>query len=625
MPTRKPAGTLLCALLSALLLVSNAGCFGAKQAPPPGSPTGQSANPPPTPAAPAAQAPRRPWFITVSESREANGSGLAGPEFDVVSGQTILVGQGDVCVNLHLFKGASFEAIKPYLEAEPAAFSVNTADMESFFAVQIRWNANSPEQMADKMSFRLKRGAPVGGEVTVPEDFVVTVERRTEPHYVVVDLADPRVHIPYRRPRTHYAVLPGKHTFRMTFNKDMDHASVEQVVRNQLTLGSESAPAPALALEWSGARTLDISLDLPDSPCTYRFSANGARDAEGMPVWFNDELYVEPKQPIRVVALTPGAPAAPARELMSLLGLDQLLAISGDGTAVFGLESPSGAESQVDDGIGVSIPWLCRIGSEPVDLTEQLGLVLRGGLRADGGAWGISKGVAYAGVTSTGRLTAKKDCPAAFPAGWAVSGDGMTAVYFLRSPGSEDMHWEGTVDLNLYVYNAGSDETRRFDKFTKMPASADFYGPALTMLVDQAGNTLVYADQADSNARLLRVDLGTGRSSPIAAPPEWLPTTISPDGKRVVGACPGGLNVIDLETGHLTKLSAPTAETPVFSPDGRCLAFRVWETKGGKQICRVKVIDLASPERSVDLGEGWPIGWSGDGLELFIAKIGGGS
>lgn len=35
--------------------------------------------------------------------------------------------------------------------------------------------------------------------------------------------------------------------------------------------------------------------------------------------------------------------------------------------------------------------------------------------------------------------------------------------------------------------------------------------------------------------------------------------------------------------------------------------------------------NLASPDRCVDLGEGWPIGWSADGLKLFIAKIGGGS
>lgn len=50
----------------------------------------------------------------------------------------------------------------------------------------------------------------------------------------------------------------------------------------------------------------------------------------------------------------------------------------------------------------------------------------------------------------------------------------------------------------------------------------------------------------------------------------------------------GGLTVIDLETGRLTELSAPTAMAPVFSPDGRCLAFRAWETKDGKEICRVK-------------------------------------
>lgn len=106
---------------------------------------------------------------------------------------------------------------------------------------------------------------------------------------------------------------------------------------------------------------------------------------------------------------------------------------------------------------------------------------------------------------------------------------------------------------------------------------------------------------------------------------DFLSMRPSPDGRRVAysrDGTDGALTVRDLETGETTRLTEERTYDPVWSADGKRIAYVVLEASG---LLSPKIIDLETGASMVPAGtEGqplMPLDWSHDGQTLLCARF----
>lgn len=100
--------------------------------------------------------------------------------------------------------------------------------------------------------------------------------------------------------------------------------------------------------------------------------------------------------------------------------------------------------------------------------------------------------------------------------------------------------------------------------------------------------------------------------------------TASPDGRRLAFQAVGRTWVVDLPSGTPRRLTpesfGPQEFSPIWSPDGRWIAFTSWDDLEGGNLWKVRS-DGGSPERlTADAGEFIHPAWSPDGTELVVLK-----
>jgi Tol biopolymer transport system component len=118
-----------------------------------------------------------------------------------------------------------------------------------------------------------------------------------------------------------------------------------------------------------------------------------------------------------------------------------------------------------------------------------------------------------------------------------------------------------------------------------------------------------------------------GRVEPAALPPQDIANTVlSPDGRSAAFNLHDATNEIaiaDFERGTVTALTSgtPGSQAPVWSPDGRRIAYR--GTRKGFRNVWVKTVDGTSEEQQLTKGINMqtPLSWSPDGTHLLYFDI----
>jgi Tol biopolymer transport system component len=129
-------------------------------------------------------------------------------------------------------------------------------------------------------------------------------------------------------------------------------------------------------------------------------------------------------------------------------------------------------------------------------------------------------------------------------------------------------------------------------------------------------------DEHRLDARLVWVDR-RGGVTPVALPPQDIANTrLAPDGRRAAFNMHGAtfeIGIFDFERGTLTPLTNNTtgSQAPVWSPDGRRIAFR--GTRNGYRNIWIKPVDGTTDEQQLTRGDRLqtPMSWSPDGKYLL--------
>lgn len=577
--------------------------------------------------------------------------------------QRLIVGTGEVTVNLRLPKGTTLEAIKPYLVLDPGEVRFNTAEWEEEFVIDILW----PDHEIPRIGFNLKQGAPLGGPpgAALVRDFTLTIDRRpTTASFTIAEVGNERVAVPYTAPRGGYDLAAGSHTFRISFSKAMDHASVEAALTETLAASALGYQAetpvspPSPTFRWTDDQTVRVSLEMDAGPLAgklwgvgrhYLISPNGAVDKDGVTVSYQGDLWLAVKSPVAVFRVpAAGAGSGAAEPVLTLDPGLPVIDVDRGGQRFLTLEDTGdNAVGDSGDAPPFYLPRLLTPDKRTEDLYRTTGGARDIGFCDDGRLWAadlrqVTVSAAEAWDDPSSCLKAGVGSEFIFDA-LAVSGDGWTAAYLVRSPGQDSRDEQSKVTLDLWVFHPRSPTGREttFKAITKIPAMADFYGPPLGMAIDRIGKTLIFNDLSVANHPLTVVDLETGEKKRIV-PPADIPVAvpiagfqrelaISPDGKTGVGVVSDRVILVDLAAATARSValpkgfqylasSRPFSSALRFSPDGALLAFQVMSNAQTNGEARVMVFDLAAGTLA-DRGPGRLVGWSGDGASLYVVRM----
>jgi hypothetical protein len=591
----------------------------------------------------------------------------------VSPGQQVAVGTGEVTVKLRLPKGTTLEGVKPFLVLEPGEVRFNTAEWEKEFVIDILW----PDHEVPRIGFTLKQGAPLGGPTAtaLSRDFTLTIERRkTVSTFTIVEVGNENVAVPYTGPRGGYDLAAGLHTFRIDFSKAMDRASVEATVARALTASASAYPPdvpvspPSPVYKWKGGKTVEVSLEMDAGPGAgklravgrhYLISPNGALDKEGVAVSYDGDLWVTVRAPVAVFRVPAAGPVdgvtgggegpggGAEKPILTLNPGLPVIDVDQDGRRFLALESLN--DTAIGDS-GDAPPWyvpkLLTPDGRAEDLHHKSGGVQDIGLADAGRIWAAS--VREVTVSTADAWDDPDTCMKAGVGGefifdgLAVSGDGWTTAYLIRSPDQSSRDGGHRVTVDLWVFHPKSPTGRdsSFKAVAQIPAMSDFYGPPVGMAIDRDGKTLIFNDLSVANHPLAVVDLETGAKTTIA-PPADIPVAvpiagfqkelaISADGRTAAGVVSDRVVIVALAAGSTRSVrlpsgrqylgsSRPFSSAMRFSPNGAFLAFQVISGAQPDEEARVMLYDLTT-ETLTDRGPGRLVGWSADGSSLFVVR-----
>jgi tricorn protease len=175
---------------------------------------------------------------------------------------------------------------------------------------------------------------------------------------------------------------------------------------------------------------------------------------------------------------------------------------------------------------------------------------------------------------------------------------------------------------NVWAYDLNDGTTRQITEFTDF----DVRFPAIGGgdIVFEAGGRLYLLDLDTEQVREVQVDVVTDRSTlkprseRVAGDIAW--GDISPSGARVVLEARGDLFTVPAENGitrNLTRTSGVAERSPMWSPDGRWIAY--FSDASGEYELTVRAADGSGEERTLtELGEGFRYHpyWSPDSKKI---------
>jgi len=602
-----------------------------------------------------------------------------GPALAAADEAVAQVGFGQVSVTITLPSGLGSEAVKAAVATVPAT-DVFTADSRTVIVswpgvtifgmplpdpADLQDSGKVPAGYALEMSLTIDASkAPAFASLAGSDGvFTLTVERRRPPDFAASCPDNPALRFPYpdaEDPLLHY-LSPTRHRFRFTFTKTMDRASVEAAYRG-------SSALVASKFNWKDDRTLEVLLGPSDEWNSWstgwqapKVDFVGALDKDGMSVWFTDSLIFLWGHENEVLARVPvdrpadpalaGSPGVPPAVLTCDAGL-RLMAWSPGGSYLLAQQVrpprrfswlETGA---LDEGAGDAIPGLgpaiiFRAGAgewwqPPSDLRSFIkGAWLddhRLFLSSGAAGWQIvdcesAKIVADVLYDESQRYlcgtTPGTDQVAAFQP--QASQRGAPGI---RSP------------ADLVLFDLQGKELVRWPDctyvlWTEMWPEA----PGLCWLPD--GRRLVFGEGgADGNAHLALLDLSDGKVTPLPDSDKPLGGSLGGSaftapsgavcyatglGSFAEGAFGVAFGVFDLDARQrlwsrgLCDLGLKYLGGCLVSPDGRYLALV-------QAICEEEVagltivVDAATGQTLAGYPiHGVAIGWTADGMELYVA------
>jgi len=190
-----------------------------------------------------------------------------------------------------------------------------------------------------------------------------------------------------------------------------------------------------------------------------------------------------------------------------------------------------------------------------------------------------------------------------------------STLYFLSDRGKN-------LRGNLWAYDSGKDSFRQLTNLDDFDIKYPSIGPS--DIVFQSGDRMYLMDLASEKVREVPVQVVTDRSTlrprPRTVANEVNSAALSPTGKRALFGAHGDVFTVPAENGmihDLTQTSGTAERTPVWSPDGRQVAY--FSDKSGEYELTVRSADGAGAERTVTkMGKGFrytPM-WSPDSKKV---------
>lgn len=179
--------------------------------------------------------------------------------------------------------------------------------------------------------------------------------------------------------------------------------------------------------------------------------------------------------------------------------------------------------------------------------------------------------------------------------------------------------------MNLFVYDLNSGETRKVTQFTdydiKFPSLGD------QAIIFEKGGFLYVMDLDDENITRLNIQIAddfiTGRSELKDASKSINSYEIAPDGKRALFWARGDIWTVPAENGitrNLTKSSGVHDRNPVWSPDGKYIAY-ISDATGEDEVYILRQDASEEPVQLTKKGDTYKyrLVWSPDSKKLLWA------
>ncbi len=627
----------------------------------------------------ASQAPHELPEVTASEGRDrvsADGyQGMGGPGTGpLADGARVLIGPGDVMVDLLVPAGVTEEALRAALAFEPEpdlAFVPNWSDSEGPAAssvLQVRWpgvpvtghqfpdplevagTSSAPADFALEMSLVVDSGKLPAFAGLAGSDglYRLEFERTTAPDFTARSLDDEAIGLPYPGFRTIYHLPRGPHRFRLEFATPMDRASVE---RSLAGWGAYRDP-PAWEFRWRDDQTLDVTVTPPAALFTLDIYPSRAQDQRGLLLWFSEELTVAWSPPQSLVRVPTSDPATPAEKVVEAPpGLVPLAMPKGASRLLAYEVSDPGHEG---DGPDVYHPWVFEESSGRwSDWAERTQPWQRSVWLDDGRLFVDRRAGWQVYDAATGALSRQVSLSSSVDRYLGLTPDPAgQRVAVLRAPSPRA--WGGLDQVDLAVLDLGGDPAAGPSGLPIKPL------PAVTTLGDDdfylswlptawAGDeTLILVDRPDNEStRLVQVDLATRQVTALpgtegasrwegglftvfgGSPPCCTFATRDKQGNL------GDLVLYNIDArkvlyrfGLLALKVGPVPTRCLPSPDGHYLAFSgegrsfIWDLSA-----QARAVGGGSPTTPViPVGaeiEGMVVGWSADSQWIYLARASG--
>ncbi len=133
--------------------------------------------------------------------------------------------------------------------------------------------------------------------------------------------------------------------------------------------------------------------------------------------------------------------------------------------------------------------------------------------------------------------------------------------------------------------------------------------------VSAEGQYVVFESSRKGGWSLWRVDIDGGHPRQLTL---GVYPTVSPDGNWVVYTSLGGLWKVSIDGGEPIQLTDSQSRHPVISPDGRRIAFRLWDNAAGRYYVAIMPFEGGEPTKQFDLSG--KVQWSADGRFLTYVR-----
>lgn len=557
-------------------------------------------------------------------------------ETAVEASETVLVGQGDVTVTLTWAQRVRLEDLESFLSLDPVPESAWNwlEEWGDGSVLQFRYRAS---EAAEGARVTLDPGLPLGGSDRLEEEFAFTITRVTEPAVTMTVAGLPWVTSPYERLFTGYAVPTGSQVITLEFSHPPDQVSVEE------RLGLRAAPDGRwlsftgerleAAAEWSGDRTLELTLDLAEGDRVV-LDTNGALVPGHIPLARQSPLVMEGRPPRSLAVFGQPTAAGSSPTIVDLPVPAARGRLSPDGNWVLLWEHAPFAFPGEDTSDHRLVPWLARAAdgtARCLDGAVAFNWVHRcadsGGWAADG-RYIIPEHSRIVAVTpGPGEVrTAVLDGPT--PDGnwkylsYSVAPDGGRLAWLEIARDAQGRHAEG---MTLVVLDLAGGERSVYPDAapTRLYDGVYYETPTIVWLplgqvglwrdgpAGQPGRVLLAFDEA--GGRFAPTEFTAPDGKPLSGPQFW---TIHADSAAwqssgvAIGTEPtatGSFRQVLVTSAGRFELELPGGlDRAALSPDGRWLAA---QPAPGPQVL---IIDRSTGEtvRSLD---GQLVGWGPDG------------